>query len=337
MFALGGVRAPSPNGIANPDPMRPAPPRCYLGGTMFYHDGKLQYAVRVDKPDPRFARLLQQAIGGIEGEMRVALQYLFQAWGCRGPQKYREMLLETGTEELAHIEMLCTAVALNLEGAPDATQSEIAARNPIVGAVMGGMDPRHILSSGLAAMASDANGVPFNGSWVVASGNLAADMYANVMAESTGRVLASRLYSQTEDAGMRDMLAFLISRDTMHQNQWLAVLEDLGGPELVHPIPNSIARSVEIPDFSYAFVSTKRDPRPDPMERWTSGRAPDGKGSFDFVPAVPLGGEPVLAPARPDGFAQAEQMTMSDSSAGLAAESGAADPALGARSGAGSS
>lgn len=44
---------------------------------MFYYDGKLQYPVRVETPDPRFARALQQAIGGVEGEIRVCLQYLF--------------------------------------------------------------------------------------------------------------------------------------------------------------------------------------------------------------------------------------------------------------------
>ena len=41
---------------------------------MLYHDNKLQYPVRVDKPDPVFARMLQQAIGGVEGEIRVMLQ-----------------------------------------------------------------------------------------------------------------------------------------------------------------------------------------------------------------------------------------------------------------------
>ena len=46
---------------------------------MFYHDKRTQYKVRVEKPNPAFARMLQQAIGGIEGEMRVCLQYLFQA------------------------------------------------------------------------------------------------------------------------------------------------------------------------------------------------------------------------------------------------------------------
>jgi Mn-containing catalase len=273
---------------------------------MFYHDGKLQYHVRVDKPNPHFAKMLQQAIGGIEGEMRVCLQYLFQAWGARGPKKYRDMLLETGTEEMAHIEMLATAVALNLEGAPSESKSN-AALHPVVNAILGGMDPRHVLSSGLAAMASDANGVPFNGSWVVASGNLAADMYANVMAESTGRVLATRLYHMTDDPGMKDMLSFLIARDTMHQNQWLAVLEDIGGLEGVHPIPNSLDASIENPSVNYTFISTRRDPQVDPLQRWTTGPSLDRRGSFSYQPAQPVGGEPQLAPPRPDTFAQEQQ------------------------------
>ena len=50
---------------------------------MFYHDSELQYEVTVEKPDPAFAKALQQAIGGVEGEIRVALQYLFQAFGAR--------------------------------------------------------------------------------------------------------------------------------------------------------------------------------------------------------------------------------------------------------------
>jgi Mn-containing catalase len=251
--------------------------------------------------------MLQQAIGGIEGEMRVCLQYLFQAWGARGPKKYRDMLLETGTEEIAHIEMLATAVALNLENAPAETKAN-AALHPVVNAVMGGMDPRHVLSAGLAAMASDANGVPFNGSWVVASGNLAADMYANVMAESTGRILATRLYNMTDDPGMKDMLAFLIARDTMHQNQWLAVLEDMGGLNTVHPIPNSFPQTEENPDVNYTFFSTRKDPQPDPLQRWTTGASIDGRSTFEYATAAPMGEEPRLAPPRPDAFAQAEQV-----------------------------
>lgn len=99
---------------------------------MFYHDRKLQYTVRVDRPNPHFAKMLQQAIGGVEGEIRVCLQYLFQAWCCRDHPKYRDMLMETGTEEISHIEMLATAAALNLEGAPTEAKSNMAL-HPIVG------------------------------------------------------------------------------------------------------------------------------------------------------------------------------------------------------------
>jgi Mn-containing catalase len=276
---------------------------------MFYHDNKLQYKVRVEKPNPAFAKLLQQAIGGTEGEIRVCLQYLFQAWGSRGPNKYRDMLLDTGTEEISHIEMLCTAVALNLEGATNELKDKIAGENPIVNSILGGMDPRHVLSSGLSAMAVDANGVPFNGSWVVGSGNIAADMYVNVMAESTGRVLATRLWELTDDAGMKDMLAFLIARDTMHQNQWLAVLEDLGGVKNNLPIPNTFPESEQVNEFAYSFVSTNIEGLQVPDARWASGPSIDGKGEFKYVKAEPMGQEPKLGPPDPQGHAQAEQMT----------------------------
>lgn len=178
---------------------------------MFYHDGgKLQYPVRVEKPDPVFARALQQAIGGVQGEIRVCLQYLFQAFGARGPTRYRDMLLETGTEEIGHIEMLATAVALNLEGAP--LEMEKAAKDPIIHAKLGGMNLQHVIGCVMAAMPVDSEGVPFNCSHVYASGNAAADMLSNVAAESTGRMLACQLYRMTDDPGMKDMLSFLIAR-----------------------------------------------------------------------------------------------------------------------------
>jgi Mn-containing catalase len=273
---------------------------------MVYTDGKLQYPVRVETPDPLFARALQQAIGGVEGEIRVFMQYLFQAWGQRGPKKYRDMVLSTATEEIGHVEMLATAVALNLEGAPLSLQ-ENGARDPMVGAVMGGMNLRHILSTGLAATPENANGVPFNASHVYASGNLAADMYANVTAEATGRALAVRLYHMTRDPGMRDMLSFLIARDTMHQQQWLAVIEELGMEDQL-PIPNSFPQDQENQEFNYVYLDTRLGNAEPLSGRFAEGPSLDGKGEFSIRMAEPLGKEPKLAPPVAGGGAQAEQM-----------------------------
>jgi len=275
---------------------------------MFFHDKQLQYTVRVDTPNPLFAKMLQQAIGGVEGEIRVMLQYLFQAWSTRGPQKYRDMLLETGTEEIAHIEMLATAVAMNLDNAPVEMQDE-AAKSSTVAAILGGMSPRQYLSAGFAALPADSEGVPFDASHVYASGNIAADMYSNVTAEATGRVLATRLYQMTDDPGMKDMLSFLIARDTMHQQQWLAVIEELGGYEGTLPIPNSFPQQQENQNFDYVFLSTAVDGIAPPEGRWTNGPSLDGRSQFSLQRAVPQGQEPVLGPPRPDGYAQTQQMT----------------------------
>jgi len=291
----------------------------FKGLPMYFHDPRLQYPVRVETPDPLFARQLQQAIGGIEGEIRVCLQYFFQAWGARGPTtKYRDMLLHTATEEIGHIEMLATAVALNLENAPTTLQESAVQSSSLVSAVMGGgerprhmvegMLQRHLLSTGMAAFPANADGVPFDCSHVYASGNLAADMYANVTAEATGRTLAVRLFNAAHDPGMKDMLSFLIARDTMHQQQWLAVIEELGGPNAL-PIPNSFDQSQEKQEFSYVYLGSAADGSPPPSGRFTTGPSLDGRGTFSARQNAPLGEVPVLGPARPDSGAQAEQIS----------------------------
>jgi Mn-containing catalase len=285
---------------------------------MYYCDKRLQYPVRVEKPDPLFARQLQQAIGGVEGEIRVCMQYFFQAWGARGPStKFRDMLLNTATEEIGHIEMLATAVALNLEGAPASMQESAALTNSVVKTVMSGENTatlmagiiqKTLLSSGMSAMPVDSDGVPFNMSHIYASGNLAADMYSNVAAESTGRVLAVRLYNATDDAGMKDMLSYLIARDTMHQNQWLAAIEDMGGAAANVPIPNSFPQASENQQFNYNFFVSTADGSLPPDAPWNNGPSVDGKGTFSVFKNAPMGEEPVLGPARPDSGAQTEQM-----------------------------
>jgi len=271
---------------------------------MFHHHRELAYTVRVDKPNPVFARMLQQAIGGPEGEMRVMNQYLFQAWGSRGPKKYRDMLLATGTEEIGHIELLATAVAMNLDGLPSEKVEDVVT-NPLVSARMGGVEPRHFLSGGLAAMPSDANGVPFNANCIDIAGNLTGNMRANVAAEAVGRSLAARLREMTDDPGMKDMLSFLIARDTMHQEQWLAAIEDIG--DTFASAPNDVPDEGGFERHAYAFFNHTDSPDAE-AGRWTRGRSLDGKGEFSVGdPRAVAGPEPELvgAPASVHGGLEA--------------------------------
>ncbi|BCL38103.1 manganese catalase family protein [Nostoc sp. MS1] len=276
---------------------------------MFYHNKRLQYYTRPERPDAVYAMKIQELIGGTFGEMTVMMQYLFQGWNCRGPAKYRDMLLDIGTEEIGHIEMLATMIAHLLDKAPAIVQEE-GASDAIVGAVMGGsnprdvimnaaMNPQHAIVSGLGATAADSVGYPWNGRFIVASGNLLADFRSNLHAESQGRLQAVRLYEMSDDPGVRDTLSFMIARDTMHQNQWLAAIEDLEQSGLeTTPVPSSFPLELEKREFAYQFWNNSEGNQSE-QGRWAKGPSMDGKGEFEYVAnPQPLGPEP--HPPQPD-------------------------------------
>lgn len=260
---------------------------------MFYHVKELQYQAMPEKPDPIYAKKLQEILGGQMGEMTVMMAYLFQGWNCRGPEKYRDMLLDIGTEEIAHVEMLSVMIARLLEGAPVKAQEDGAAANPIVSAVMGGtdtrdaivasMNPQHAIVTGGGAAPKDSMGFPWNGNYIAASGNLLADFRWNLMAESQGNLQVSRLYEATEDRGVRDMLSFNLARDYMHQNQWAAAIEELnadGLEEFLVPgtMPLDRVRMDQAGTFWNCSAGTESR-----QGRWASGPRPDGLGTFEYV------------------------------------------------------
>lgn len=273
---------------------------------MFYHNKRLQYFTPPEQPDAVYAKKIQELIGGVFGEMTVMMQYLFQGWNCRGPAKYRDMLLDIGTEEIGHVEMLATMIAHLLDKAPLKDQ-ENGAKDPVVGAVMGGtkprdvitdviassMNPQHAIVSGLGATASDSVGFPWNGRFIVASGNLLADFRSNLHAESQGRLQAVRLYEMTTDKGVRDTLSFMIARDTMHQNQWIAAIKELEADGLeTSPVPSSFPIDLEKREFAYQFWNHSEGTE-SAEGQWAKGSTPDGKGEFEYVAnPKPLGDEP---------------------------------------------
>ncbi|KIL36007.1 manganese catalase [Cohnella kolymensis] len=266
---------------------------------MFYHIKELQYQARPERPDPLLAKRLQEILAGKFGEMTVAIQYLLQGWNLRGDanSKYKDLLLDTGTEELAHVEIVSTLIARLLDNAPWQDQDAIAAQNPMVGAILAGMSPMHAIYSGLGALPSDAEGYPWNGRYVTATGNLLADFRDNLAKESGGRVEAARVYESTTDRGVRDTLAFLIARDTMHQNQWAAALSELEENE-GFVAPGTFPQERERREFSYVFFNFSRGEQ-SAQGRWARGPSCDGKGVFQYVTNPQAMGEQQSLPPAP--------------------------------------
>jgi Mn-containing catalase len=276
---------------------------------MFFHTKHLQYHAKPERPDPVYAKQLQEVLGGQWGEMSVMMTYLFQGWNCRGPMKYRDMLLDIGTEEMAHVEMLATMIARLLEASPVEAREE-GAKDSLIGAALGGsnlqdvivagMNPQHAIVTGGGAAMADSVGYPWTSRYTVASGNLLADFRFNLVAESQGRLQVTRLFALTDDPGVRDMLRFMIARDTMHQNQWLAAIAELEADGLeATPCPSSFPQEEEMREVSYQFWNCS-DGLDSQAGRWAEGPSMDGRGRFEYLAQPsPLGPAPELAEADP--------------------------------------
>ncbi|WP_136520090.1 manganese catalase family protein [Cellulomonas telluris] len=266
---------------------------------MFFHRQELQFHAKPEKPDAVFARKLQEVLGGQYGEITVAMQYGFQSWNAHIPGKYRDLLYGIGAEEFGHVEMLATMIAQLLDDAPIGIVEGAVQDDPTVAAIVGGTDPQHAIVAGAGARPVDSNGNPWTAGYVTASGNLLADFTANANAEMQGRLQVARLYHMTDDKGVRDMLAFLLARDTMHQNQWIAAAKELQeeGHELL-PVPSNFPLSKEHRDVSYQYINFSNGEHASEGS-WASGPTPDGKGEFTYV-AEPPAGVPAPKPTRPD-------------------------------------
>ncbi len=271
---------------------------------MFVHGKKTQYPVRVEGPDPILAKRIQELLGGKFGEMTVMNQYLFQAWGIHGDaddrrlMRIKDMLLDTGTEEIAHVEMLSTCIGLLLTGLSPEEQEE-AAKADGHGAAVNAVNPQHVIVSGGSATPQDSVGNPWSGAYISAAGNLVADLHANANAEMFGRLLACRVYESTTDAGVRDMLSFMIARDHMHQIQWLSAIEELGGLRETLPVPTDFPLEKEQTQHAFEFMSYSLNGETTAGEGpWAHGSSFDGRGEYSYLEQpFAVGGDPHLKPA----------------------------------------
>lgn len=270
---------------------------------MFLHTKHLQFEAKPEKPDPVYAHKLQELIGGAYGEMTVTMQYLFQGWNCRMPGKYKDLIMDIATEEIGHVEMIATMIARLLEGAPATATTKMAAADPVVGAVMGGMDLQQAIVSGGGPLLADSNGYPWNGRYIVASGNLLADFRANVAAEAQGRLQTARLYHMTDDPGVRDMLKFNLARDTLHQNLWLKAIEELQTDGLEDVVVPDALFDEEYAEHASATWDLSQGIE-GTLGGWASGPQPDGRHEFSYLlDPQPLGGVASAPPPDPKLYA----------------------------------
>ena len=102
---------------------------------MYHHIKKLMYTVNVGSADPRFGNMLLEQFGGANGELAAAMQYSVQGLNCDDPER-KDMLMDIGTEELSHLEIVGTLARMHLK--PTKKSRDAAEADPLIAIAGGG-------------------------------------------------------------------------------------------------------------------------------------------------------------------------------------------------------
>ena len=184
---------------------------------MYHHVKKLMFTVRVDEPDPRFGNMLLEQFGGANGELAAAMQYSIQGLNCEDPDR-KDLLMDIGTEELSHLEVVGTLARMHLK--PSKFDRQAAEADPLI-AIAGGGGVNLFNSQGNAWTAD----------YLKITGELDVDLRSNIAAEARAKIVYERLINFCDDAGSKDALQFLMTREITHMKAFAAALESLGtGP-----------------------------------------------------------------------------------------------------------
>jgi Mn-containing catalase len=188
---------------------------------MFAHNKRLQYTVRVSESNPGLANLLLEQFGGPQGELAAACRYFTQALAEDDPGR-KDMLMDIATEELSHLEVIGTIVAMLNKGAKgriaEGSEEEAEMYRSITGA---GNDSHltQVLYGGGPALVN-SGGQLWNAGYIDSIGDPTADLRSNIAAEARAKIIYERLINATDDPGVKEALGFLMTREIAHQQSF---------------------------------------------------------------------------------------------------------------------
>src|SRR5690606_16976376 len=184
---------------------------------MFAHNKRLQYTVRVSSCNPGLANLLLEQFGGPQGELAAACRYFTQAIGDDDPGR-KDMLIDIATEELSHLEVIGTLVAMLNKGAKGELAEGVNDAAEQYRKLQGAGNDSHVtqvLYGGGPAL-TNSGGQLWNAGYIDTIGEPTADLRSNIAAEARAKIIYERLINVTDDPGVKDALVFLMTREVAH-------------------------------------------------------------------------------------------------------------------------
>ncbi|AKJ29360.1 manganese catalase family protein [Caldimonas brevitalea] len=188
---------------------------------MFAHNKRLQYTVRVNETNPGLANLLLEQFGGPQGELAAACRYFTQALAEDDPGR-KDMLMDIATEELSHLEVIGTIVAMLNKGAKGKLAEGVDTEAEMYRSISGGGNDSHVtqvLYGGGPALVN-SGGQLWNAGYIDSIGDPSCDLRSNIAAEARAKIIYERLINCTDDPGVKEALGFLMTREIAHQQSF---------------------------------------------------------------------------------------------------------------------
>lgn len=169
---------------------------------MWNYEKRLQYPVNITQTNPQMAQVIISQFGGPDGELSASMRYLSQRYTI----PYREvagLLTDIGTEELAHMEIVCTII---YQLTKDLSPEEIKAS---------GFD-KYYVDHTLALWPQAAGGIPFNACEFQSKGDPITDLTEDMAAEQKARSTYENILRLVKDPEVADPIRYLREREVVH-------------------------------------------------------------------------------------------------------------------------
>ena len=169
---------------------------------MFFYDKKLQYPVKIDRPNPRLASIIIYQYGGPDGELGASLRYLSQRYSMPFDE-LKGLLTDIGVEELGHLEMVGSIVHQLTRNLKDQQYKDPAFAPYFVDHTVG-------------VYPNAASGAIYNTGMMAVKGDPMADLTEDLAAEQKARVTYDNILRLSDDPDVNDVIKFLREREIVH-------------------------------------------------------------------------------------------------------------------------
>ena len=179
---------------------------------MFIYEKRLQYPVKIERPNPKLASIVISQYGGADGELGASLRYLSQRYTMPNA-RLKALLTDIGTEELGHLEMVGTLVHQLTRNLSD---DEIRKNEGFAS---------YFVDHGTGVYPTAASGFPWSAASMAVKGDPITDLTENLAAEQKARTTYDNILLLSDDPDVSDVIKFLRQREVVHFQRFGEAME----------------------------------------------------------------------------------------------------------------